>query len=284
MTTKRAAALLLASTLTACATTAPRPAPPPLFQGSATLTTIEGTASTVKQGEVRKGEAFAISNMEHTRTATLQQPLTLKTFFSSTPIPAGQKFYGMTMRKQYGGSQMTWCTVADSKLLGANIGDEAACFAWFDGKQAAVYRGGPYASPYFTGSFVGAPDYGPIPDLVEENVDWGREFKVHAVFRDVDRKDMDIDLKFDDGSGKMQVVRTLEPRRDEAGVATVSFWGGTWELTPVDADDDTRVMVKEITPPTGKSLDAGELMDLLLEMIEQRKKAEEAAESGQTET
>ena len=43
-------------------------------------------------------------------------------------------------------------------------------------------------------------------------------------------------------------------------------------------------MVKEITPPTGKSLDAGELMDLLLEMIEQRKKAEEAAESGQTET
>ena len=291
MKLNRVTVILTASLLPACATSAPLPAPSALFQGQASIKSVEGGTSAKPSGRYNKDDVFAEREVIYSRMGRLTEDAVYKGATLLVPwertIPAGTEVYAFPYRTTYGynslssgRSQLGWCAPGKNKSWFAGADSNIPiCMFWFDGKQAKYIEGLGNQSAYYAPRLnANMTLYGSIPQVKEDEVDIGHKLFMRLKFREVDKKDFDIRMTFYDGE-KEVFMRSFEAKKKEDGTATLNVWGGEFKISEVDPDNENVAYIEVIKEPTGAVMDITALQDILLKAIEAAKAKREAEEA-----
>jgi len=280
-------AAVTTTVLTACATSAPSA----LFQGQASINSVEGGTSAKPSGQFSKNDVFAEREVIYSRMGRLTEDAVYKGATLLVPwertIPAGTEVYAFPYRTTYGYSsvgtgraQLGWCAPGKNKSWFAGSDSNIPiCMFWFDGKQAKYIEGLGNQSAYYAPRLnANMTLYGTIPNIKEDEIDIGRKLFMRLKFGEVDKKDFDIKMSFFDGE-KDVFMRSFEAKKKEDGSATLTMWGGEFKITEIDPDNENIANIEVIKEPTGDVMDLAAFQEMLLKALEAAKEKREAEDA-----
>lgn len=296
MKSRHVTLILGATILTACATAKPLPAPSALFQGQAGMVSVEGGTTSKPSGQFRKNDIIAEREIIYSRMGRLTEDAVYKGATLLVPwerrIPAGTEVYAFPYRTSYGynsvgsgRSQLGWCAPGKNKSWFAGADSNIPiCMFWFDGEKAKYIEGLGNQSAYYAPRLnANMTLHGTIPKIKEDDIDLGRKLYMRLKFKEVDKKDFDIEMSFFDGE-KDVFMRRMEAKKKEDGTATLFMWGGEFKISEVDADNEDIANIEVIKEPTGTVASLADFQEILqqaLDAAKAKRAAEEATEASE---
>ncbi|PHS39719.1 MAG: hypothetical protein COA91_05485 [Robiginitomaculum sp.] len=279
MTRKLALISLIALTLAACTTTPPTAeelnakrearvaklkARPEIFKGRTGFTSVHGTTKVLKTN-IMRGEEFISRQVNFRRTGTLQADAKYGNFIVNKTIPAGAQLYASS----YGFNRIGWCYPGkDNANLGESFMGKATVFCILGsltGSSAELMRGSGGSSAFFTPKLVTPGMPGPVPDILEEKVDFGRTFTSFMRVNRVKNKHIIIASVLHDGIKRVQ-MGTHKIRRAEDGSAILRIWGGEIKVIP-NTDPKSKQISLEVIKTPDDTDDNIAVLNQLLQMF-----------------
>lgn len=258
---KRFLGIFITMGVAACATDyrpPSEPAPPPWNGESG----FEAKPSTVvrKEGRFGPGDTLIEYDVRFSRTGVIAETVQTKTAYGGDLIlPEGTKVYATdytlfrsgtytrTVNLQEENNPVEWCAVLPHGVGGKDDKPEAVCLFWESESTARyirTYGGFPY-KPLLFGA-AGMP--GPVPLIIEQDVDFGVQLKKQYRIRKIKRKGIQIDLVLTDGSGHSRLSSKLA-KWDANGKARFMTEFGTAEFTRIGDKKSEVVEVKFLSEP-----------------------------------
>ncbi len=228
---------------------------PDFFKGFGGYEVIEDSIKIAPAGKIKKDNIVLSYKIRPIRTGVLLNDLSFKAggtqiLDSSKQVPAGTllyaSHYGSARDNKTGrtASGLAWCAIRPTEKKPLCIfwdGRSRHLFAKKEIVQASYLEGKKEQSQFYVPTFRGGMiDGGTIPEIEEQEVDFGTDIRIDLIFKRAKDERIKVELHLDDGRKKVWLwergFSKSQRTYDENGKVQLSMLGYVLEFTKIEGE------------------------------------------------